>query len=294
MKCNVFAILTGFIFLPFFCNAANPCAESGVQSGTNARKCIGGEGGLQRKIAVQIYSFRKFTVEEALKSIKSMGIDAVEASPSIRIGGDFKDQRIDLGITPEAKEYVKKLLADNDMKFTGYGVVNTTTEEQVEEYCKLAHEFGIKYVLTEDPVSQFKYWNKYGEKYDVVMLVHHHAMDSKNQYWHPEVMRRFVSEYDRVMANPDIGHWVRCSIDPVEAAKILVGEIGSIHAKDQRTFGSPRNDPVPIGDGAINLKAFLKELDRQGYGGYLVIEHETDWDNPVPPIEKSIKFLREN
>ena len=67
-----------------------------------------------------------------------------------------------------------------------------------------------------------------------------------------------------------------------------------MHVKDERIFDSVARNPVPMGEGAINLKAVLAELDRQGYNGYLVIEHETDWDNPAPSIAKSVKFLQNN
>ncbi len=248
----------------------------------------------KRNIAVQIYSFRKSSMEEAMKAIKAMGVNLIEASPEVYIGGKFPKTKMNLKMSDEAKAYLKKLLADNGMKFTGFGVINTKTEADVEAYCKLAKDFDIKYILTEDPVRQFQYWQKYGEKYGVTMVVHHHANNSVNQYWNPDVMRMFVSQYTNVMSNPDIGHWARSSVDPVKALKTLKGEIGSMHVKDERVIGAVERNPVPMGEGAIDLKAVLEELDRQGYTGYLVIEHETDWDNPAPSIAKSVKFLQNN
>ncbi|MBE6413774.1 MAG: sugar phosphate isomerase/epimerase [Verrucomicrobiaceae bacterium] len=248
----------------------------------------------KRNIAVQIYSFRKSSMEEAMKAIKAMGVNLIEASPEVYIGGKFPKTKMNLKMSDEAKAYLKKLLADNGMKFTGFGVINTKTEAEVEAYCKLAKEFDIKYILTEDPVRQFRYWQKYGQQYGVTMVVHHHANNSVNQYWNPFVMRMFVSQYSNVMSNPDIGHWARSGIKPEEALRILNGEIGSMHVKDERIFDSVERNPVPMGEGAINLKAVLAELDRQGYNGYLVIEHETDWDNPAPSIAKSVKFLQNN
>ena len=221
-----------------------------------------------------------------------MGLDAVEASPAVRIGGEFKDQRMDLNMTPAAKAFLKKTLADMGMKFTGYGVIRTKNEAEVEAYCKLAKEFGINIILTEDPVSQFKYWDKIGKKYGITMVVHHHGSDSVNQYWQPEVMKMFVSQYGNVKANPDLGHWARSGIYPQAALKVLAGEVANIHIKDQKTFGLGIRDPVPIGDGVIDFDAVFAELDRQGFRGYLVIEYETDWDNPIPGITKSVKFLK--
>ena len=141
----------------------------------------------KRNLAVQIYSFRNFTVVDGLREVKKMGLDAVEASPAVRIGGEFKDQRMDLNMTPAAKAFLKKTLADMGMKFTGYGVIRTKNEAEVEAYCKLAKEFGINIILTEDPVSQFKYWDKIGKKYGITMVVHHHGSDSVTSIGSPRL-----------------------------------------------------------------------------------------------------------
>jgi len=247
-----------------------------------------------RNVALQIYTFKNLTLEDALAQIKGIGFDAIEGSPEIRIGKKFPNVKMKIDMTKEQREYVKKLLKDAGLKLCGYGVVSTKTEDEVKKLCEFARDFGIKYILTEDPVSQFPVWDKYGKEYGVTMLVHHHAWNSVNQYWDPEVMRRFVSRYDNVMANPDIGHWARSSIDPVAALKTLRGEIGSIHVKDVPKIGVIEKIVVPCGEGAIDLKAVLAELDRQGYDGYLVIEHEADWDNPAPSVKKCADFFRKN
>ena len=108
------------------------------------------------------------------------------------------------------------------------------------------------------------------------------------------IMRMFVADYPNVMSNPDIGHWARSEIDPIKALRILRGEIGSIHIKDQAKGVVDVRAPVPMGEGGIDLVGVLKELDCQGYNGFLVIEYETEWDNPVPGITKCVKFLKGN
>jgi len=147
-------------------------------------------------------------------------------------------------------------------------------------------------VLTEDPVASWEIWDRVGKKYGVTMCVHHHAKDSANQYYDADLVKRYVSRYDNVKANPDVGHLSRCGIDPVGNLKILEGEIGSIHFKDQKEFGNPRNQCVPLGEGELGVGRMLAELDRQGYGGFLVIEYEADWDNNLPQIKKCVEYLR--
>ena len=49
---------------------------------------------------------------------------------------------------------------------------------------------------------------------------------------------------------------------------------------------------MPLGDGKLGVGRMLAELDRQGYGGFLVIEYEADWDNNLPQIKKCVEYLR--
>jgi len=246
-----------------------------------------------RKIALQCYTFREFTLEETLEKVKDLGFDALEGTPAQKISAS-RPVKIAPGMSAEDKAALKALLAKYNLKFASYGVVQAKTEADVVKYCKFAKEFGIGAILTEAPVSTFKYWEKHGRAFGVKMYLHNHADTSQNQYFDPEVVRHFVSRCEFVKANPDNGHWSRSGIDSVEGFKILKGQIGSIHLKDQRKFGEPENNPVPYGEGGLRLKEVLAELDRQGYDGYFVIEYETDWSNPLPAVKKCVEFLRNN
>ena len=246
-----------------------------------------------RKIALQCYTFKEFTLEETLKMTKHLNFDGLEATTAQKIS-DKRPVKISPDMGDEDKLFLKNLLKEYGQKFVSFGVVGARNEEDVEKYCKFAKEFGMEAVLTEDRVSMFPIWQKIGEKYGIKMYVHHHSDTSPNQYFDPYVMMRFVSKYSNIMANPDNGHWSRCSINSVEGFSALKGEIGSIHLKDQKTFGDPANCQAPYGEGELELKKVLRELDSQNYNGYFVIEYESDWKNPLPNVEKCVKFLRNN
>ncbi len=139
---------------------------------------------------------------------------------------------------------------------------------------------------------RFADWDRIGKKYGVTMAVHHHTFSSRNQYFDPEVMLKFVKDYKNVRSNPDTGHWSRCGIDPVKGLKILRGTIRSVHFKDQQEFGNHTSLSAVLGKGKLDLKSILKELDSQGYDGFFVIEYEDDWDNNLPQIKECVQYLR--
>lgn len=247
-----------------------------------------------RKVAVQTYSLNRFTLEEAIEKLKDMGLDGIECYPGQKISNSMPDQKMGPGMSEEAKAFVKKMLKDANLKIVSFGVTGADNEAQIRKLCEFAKEFGFDRILTEGRVSTFEIWEKVGKEYGVTMCLHHHALDSGNQYFDPDLVMKYTKDLKYVKANPDVGHWSRCKINPIDALRKLKGNIGSVHFKDQKKFGDKGNNCVPFGEGELNCKAMLAELDKQGYDGFYVIEYEADWNNNVDKIRKCVEFLRKN
>jgi len=103
--------------------------------------------------------------------------------------------------------------------------------------------------------------------------------------------------------------------DPVEAVYLLKEYIVHTHAKDGVMLDK-NQDPtevyhafavggvdalnacegfkeLPLGEGQVDWKNYLKALKEIGYDGYLTIERECG-EKPEQDIEKAVAFLREN
>lgn len=97
--------------------------------------------------------------------------------------------------------------------------------------------------------------------------------------------------------------------DPVQAVYTLKDYIVHTHAKDGRRLlvGEPEviygeieaqiQDAryfieLPLGEGDVDFKNYLKALDDIGYKGYLTIEREIG-DNPQADISKAVDYLNE-
>lgn len=84
--------------------------------------------------------------------------------------------------------------------------------------------------------------------------------------------------------------------DPIEAIEILAADIAHVHAKDARYPGTPGTwgEEVPLGEGQVDLPAFLKALDRAGYEGPIVVEREVgDQAGRIADIRKGLNVLRD-
>lgn len=103
--------------------------------------------------------------------------------------------------------------------------------------------------------------------------------------------------------------------DPVAAVETLAPYIVHTHAKDGRqlkpcdrfeVYGAFAEggfdklvertgklfEETPLGEGAVNWKAYLAALEKIGYNGYLTIERETG-SNPEQDIRKAVAFLKQ-
>ncbi len=247
----------------------------------------------QRKIAVQTYTMRKQTLEESVPMLKAIGVDALGCSAGQEISAKYPKVKFGPGMNAEQRAFVKKLLADNGFKIASFGVTGAKDEAGIKATYDVCKDMGIKTIITEAPAALLPIYEKYGLEYGVKMCIHNHAKDSKaNNYYDPNVVWNLIKDYKTIEACPDNGHWSRSGIDTIEGYKILHGKFDVIHFKDQRVFGDPKNDNVAHGEGALNIEKVLKYLDSIGYKGYLVIENESIADDPMPTLEKSVKFLR--
>ena len=85
--------------------------------------------------------------------------------------------------------------------------------------------------------------------------------------------------------------------DPIRAVEILGPDIRSVHVKDAKRPKVPGTwgEEVPLGEGEVDIPAFLKTLKKVGYRGPLCIEREVgDQEGRIRDVAHGIRFVREN
>jgi sugar phosphate isomerase/epimerase len=84
--------------------------------------------------------------------------------------------------------------------------------------------------------------------------------------------------------------------DPLRAVEILAPDIRSVHVKDANRTKVPGawGEEVPLGQGQVNIREFVKRLKKVGYRGPLCIEREFgNQPQRIGDIAHGIRFLRE-
>jgi sugar phosphate isomerase/epimerase len=84
--------------------------------------------------------------------------------------------------------------------------------------------------------------------------------------------------------------------DPLRAVEILGADIRSVHVKDAKRPHTPGSwgEEVPLGQGQVNIRAFVQALKKVGYRGPLCIEREVgNQEERLRDVAHGIRFLRE-
>jgi L-ribulose-5-phosphate 3-epimerase len=84
--------------------------------------------------------------------------------------------------------------------------------------------------------------------------------------------------------------------DPIRAVEVLAPDIRSVHVKDANRPKVPGTwgEEVPLGQGEVNIKQFVKTLKKVGYRGPLCIEREVgDQQGRLADVAHGIRYLRE-
>src|SRR5262245_26642362 len=84
--------------------------------------------------------------------------------------------------------------------------------------------------------------------------------------------------------------------DPIRAVELLGPEIRSVHVKDAKRPTTPGTwgEEVPLGQGEVDIRRFVRTLKQVGYTGPLVVEREVgDQAARLRDVAHGLDFLRE-
>ncbi|MFZ5519058.1 MAG: sugar phosphate isomerase/epimerase family protein [Candidatus Zhuqueibacterota bacterium] len=245
-------------------------------------------------IAMQCWTFNKYSFLQTLEKAQSLGIRYLEAYPGQILDSAQCDIKFDHALNHEQIERVKQKLNEHGLQLVSYGVVEfDNTEAGMRAVFDFAKTMGIKTICTEPAFDDFSLIEKMVREYDIRIAIHNHPVPSK--YAYPDTVLRHVNGLDaRIGACADTGHWLRTGVEPIAALRLLTGRITNVHLKDLDAFGVKDARDVPFGSGKANIHDVLLELTRQNYDGYLSIEHENQDEiyHPEPSIQKGLEYIR--
>lgn len=242
------------------------------------------------RIGAQAYTFRLFTLEEALGKMNTLGLKYVELYPGQKIGAGLGEETTSHNASPETIQKIKELLKSKGILPVCYGVVSGKDEAEWRKIFEFAKELGIEIITSEPAYNQLDLVEKLCEEYQIKLAIHNHPLPSG--YWHPQIIATMLKDRSPLMGScADIGHWVRSGLDPIKCLQLLEGRVISFHMKDINQFGVRNAHDVPWGTGYSNISIVMHEMKKQGFKGVYSIEYEHNWENNVPQIKESLDYF---
>jgi sugar phosphate isomerase/epimerase len=246
-------------------------------------------------LGCQAWTFRDFTVFEAIDKTAAAGGRVIEFYPGQKLGPRKKNGRFDHNSAAKIIAAVKSHLKVRGVHAVNYGVVAIPNEEsEALKIFEFARKLGL-YAITTESVGSIDLIEKLAIKYGVRVGFHNHPRrlhDPNYLLWDPKYIQKLIKGRNGLLgAAADVGHWVRSGLNPAGCLKVLRGRIISVHGKDVSAKAVDAHD-VPFGTGVCDMPAVLKELKRQKFAGNLSVEHEHNWANNVVDVAQCVGFVR--
>ena len=262
----------------------------GVKAQTSTDTSSADKPGWQ--LAVHSYTFRLFTIFDAIDKTAALGIKHMSLSGSVLLDKDAKPVgSVTLADKDMEAIKVKMISAGISWPFVNIGVVQLTTNEvQSRKVFEFAKKWGIDTLVSEPETNALDTVEKLCKEYNIKVAIHDHPK-GHSIYWNPDFVLAAIKGRTPLMgACADVGHWMRSGLDPVECLKKLDGHIICLHFKDLNEM-TPNAHDVPWGTGIGKTKELMAELKRQHFHGAFCVEYEYHWENSSPEIAESVKFF---
>jgi sugar phosphate isomerase/epimerase len=261
----------------------------------------GSAGGSKRmphwRLAMMSYTFRNFSVFDAIDKTKELDLKYLEEFSWHKVGGPYGNVLFNDTASPEVREGVKKKLKEADVKLVGYYSNDLGKDEAATrrtfEFCK---DMGIKYIVAEPEAKHMAMVDKLAAEFEVHVAIHNHPRNPKQpeyKNWNPdEVVKLFEGRSKWIGACADTGHWARSGVDTVAAIRKYKGRLVAVHLKDAAK-AEPDAPDVIWGNGLGNLNGVLAELAHENFRGVFSIEYEAKPEDNMGDVGQCIKFFNQ-
>lgn len=241
-------------------------------------------------ISVQCWSFKKFTLFEAIEKAAEAGAQAVEIYAGQTLS---PDKKVKVGYEMPAEDIVamQEHAKKHNIAIVNLGVINVPNNEaEARKIFEFGKTLGL-YGITTESLGSLDVLEKLSKEYDIKVCFHNHPRPTP--LWNPDtVLKAIEGRHANIGYCADIGHWASSGFDPLDVIKKIAPHVRSFHMKDRTSITGPTHDDI-FGKGMINISAILDEVRKHGFKGNVSIEYEHNWDNNVPDITQCVSYLRD-
>jgi sugar phosphate isomerase/epimerase len=246
------------------------------------------------KLSVQLHTYRRYPLFEALDMVAALGIRHIEPLASLKLDAKRPGLCVDENMPPEVRKELKSMLADRGMFLSSIFATFDGKPDQAKRLFDFCSEMGTGVIVAEPSANALDMIEKLCDKYQINLALHNHAR-GQSPYWKPEmVLAACKNRSPRIGGCSDAGQWARSGLDPVASLRMMQGRIHSFHLKDILKKNVPECRNTVFGDGVGDFAKVLTELKRLGYHGITAIDFEQDTPALQEDMVRNVAFVEEH
>ena len=241
-------------------------------------------------LGMQSYTFRKFSLEQALKKTNELGLKYVE----------FYNGHVPITNDENKIKAVKKLCGEYGITPVAFGVEGFTKDHDAnKKKFEFGKALGIKTLSADPTPDSFDSLDKLVEEYKISIGIHPHGPSGRalHRWYSAEIIMKAVKDHHPLIGTClDTGHLIRAAqmgkmLDPAAEVRVMGARNFGIHLKDH---DNKQKHDVVIGQGVLNVPELLKALREVKFGGNISIEYEYHEDNPSPDVKECVAVFKES
>lgn len=241
-----------------------------------------GDPWLGLKVGVASYSFSRLPLDEAIKGIRRVGVSYVS----------IKDAHLPLKSTAAQRKEVVRKFRDAGITPLSCGVIGLKDDEAgLRQAFEYARDAGIPTIVCKPTRKSLPQLDKLVKEFDLRLAIHNHGPE--DDVWpSPLDVWEAVQPFDeRIGICIDVGHTVRCQVDPVDAIRKCAPRLYDLHFKDLASREG-KSKPVVVGRGVLDVPAMLRALLDLKFAHHVGLEFEAEMNDPLPGVAESIGYVR--
>lgn len=201
--------------------------------------------------AIQTWTLRAYSVDDALRMIASLGLTRAELSPQAgHLGYPATDDQV---------AAMRAKLAANGLDCVTSGLEpvsgDADANRAVFEYAK---KLGLRTIMVDAPPESLDSLDELVGEYNIRIGIHNHGVGTRYSTI-ADVQAALAGRDRRIGCIVDSGHYTRAGVDPIEALHTFAGRVYGVHLKDVAAANPAAPDTI-LGEGVLDLVGVLRAL----------------------------------
>jgi inosose dehydratase len=243
-------------------------------------------------VGVQSYSFRNFSLEQALTRTRDLGLHFME----------FYRGHIPLNTTDDQIKVIRNLCFKYDITPIAFGVEGFSKDNAANRRVfEFARKLGVRYLTADPSPDSFDSLDTLVSEFGIAIAIHPHGPQGKrlHRWYSAEVIMEAVGKHHRLIGTClDTGHLIRSAqepfnrkLDSAQQIRLMGARNFGLHLKDH---DNQKRTDVVYGRGVLNVPEVLRALREVKFQGYISIEYEANANNPSPDMQACIDVFKES